>query len=231
MTDKKDNKKINKDKEKTEENTAIVKDVKTKEEKSARTGIKVIKKDKVEEKENSSLSQTDTEKEKKEILEVKKDNLGLEELPEEIIKKLTKKKAETGKKSKAKKSKFIRKKKKEFKKVTVGNAYIKATYNNTIVTLTDLHGNVISWASAGIAGFRGPKKSTPYAAQIVTRIAVGKAREKYGLSEVSVFVRGVGTGRESAVRALNNNGLIVTSIKDVTPVPHNGCRARRPRRV
>jgi len=231
MTDKKDNKKINKDKEKTEENTAIVKDVKTKEEKSARTGIKVIKKDKVEEKENSSLSQTDTDKEKKEILEVKKDNLGLEELPEEIIKKLTKKKAETGKKSKAKKSKFIRKKKKEFKKVTVGNAYIKATYNNTIVTLTDLHGNVISWASAGIAGFRGPKKSTPYAAQIVTRIAVGKAREKYGLSEVSVFVRGVGTGRESAVRALNNNGLIVTSIKDVTPVPHNGCRARRPRRV
>ncbi|MDP2830592.1 MAG: 30S ribosomal protein S11, partial [bacterium] len=116
------------------------------------------------------------------------------------------------------------------KRVTSGKAYIKATYNNTMVTLTDLSGNVISWASAGIAGFRGPKKSTPYAAQIITRIAVEKARQS-GLEEVSVFVKGVGTGRESAVRALNANGLNVISIKDITPIPHNGCRKKKPRRV
>jgi len=150
---------------------------------------------------------------------------GLEELPEDIRIKLEKKKAENAKKSKAKK-----KKKKVLKTITSGKAFVKATYNNTIVTLTDLNGNVISWASAGVAGFKGPKKSTPYAAQIITRIAVGKARE-IGLEEVSVFVKGVGSGRESAVRALNSNGLNVTSIKDITPVPHNGCRARKPRRV
>jgi len=90
---------------------------------------------------------------------------------------------------------------------------------------------VLSWASAGVAGFKGPKKSTPYAAQIITRIAVEKARQDYGLEEVSVFVKGVGTGRESAVRALNANGLNVTAIKDITPIPHNGCRQRKPRRV
>jgi len=150
---------------------------------------------------------------------------GLEELPEEIRIKLEKKKLENAKKSKAKK-----KKKKVSKQITSGKAFVKATYNNTIVTLTDLNGNVISWASAGVAGFKGPKKSTPYAAQIITRIAVGKAREN-GLEEVVVFVKGVGSGRESAVRALNSNGLNVTAIKDVTPVPHNGCRARKPRRV
>jgi len=159
--------------------------------------------------------------------DIKDDNgvKGLEELPEDIRIKLEKKKAENAKKSKVKK-----KKKKIAKTITSGKAFVKATYNNTIVTLTDLNGNVISWASAGVAGFKGPKKSTPYAAQIITRIAVGKARES-GLEEVSVFVKGVGSGRESAVRALNSNGLNVTSIKDITPVPHNGCRARKPRRV
>ena len=153
----------------------------------------------------------------------------MEDLPEDIKKKLEKKKAE--KEQKDKRGKARKKKKKIPRKVTVGKAYIKATYNNTIVTLADLQGNVISWASAGIVGFKGPKKSTPYAAQIITRLAVAKAREEFGLSEVSVFVRGVGTGRESAVRALNSNGLLVTSIKDVTPIPHNGCRPKRPRRV
>ncbi|MFC1678347.1 30S ribosomal protein S11 [Patescibacteria group bacterium] len=133
--------------------------------------------------------------------------------------------------AKAKKSKSKKKKRKIPKRVSVGRAYIKATYNNTIVTLTDLQGNVLSWASAGIVGFRGPKKSTPYAAQIITRLAVAKAREDYGLNEVSVFVRGVGTGRESAIRSLNANGLIITIIKDITPVPHNGCRPKKPRRV
>lgn len=109
-------------------------------------------------------------------------------------------------------------------------AFIKATYNNTIVTLTDTSGNVLSWASAGIAGFKGPKKSTPYAAQIIARIAIEKAKE-FGLTEVSAMVKGVGPGRESAVRALNANGLIVTRIKDITPIPHNGCRAKKPRRI
>lgn len=153
---------------------------------------------------------------------------GLEELPEEIKKKLEKKEAE---KSSKHKGKGRKKKKKAPRRVTVGKAFIKATYNNTIVTLTDLQGNVLAWASAGVAGFKGPKKSTPYAASIITRLAVGKAREDYGLTEVSVFVKGVGTGRESAIRSLNSNGLNVTLIKDITPVPHNGCRAKKPRRV
>jgi small subunit ribosomal protein S11 len=153
--------------------------------------------------------------------------LGMEELPDDIKKKLEKKKGEKDQKGR----KARKKKKKAVRKVSVGKAFVKATYNNTIVTLTDMQGNVLSWASAGIAGFKGPKKSTPYAAQIISRIAVGKAREEYGLSEVCVYVKGVGTGRESAIRALNNNGLVVTFIKDVTPVPHNGCRPKKPRRV
>lgn len=162
-------------------------------------------------------------------LGIEKDISGLEQLPEDIIKKLEKKKAENEQKNK--KTKLRKKKKKVAKRVPVGKAYIKSSYNNTVVTLTDPQGAVISWASAGMAGFKGAKKATPYAAQIITRIAVGKARQEFGLSEVAVFVRGVGTGRESAVRSLNNNGLIVTSIQDVTPKPHNGCRARKPRRV
>ena len=171
---------------------------------------------------------TDSEQEKSAALsneQVVKSDLNMpEELPEEIKKKLEKNKADR----KAIKKKG--KKKKVAKNVAVGVAHVKATYNNTIVALTDLTGNVISWASAGMAGFKGPKKSTPYAAQIITRIAVEKAKES-GLQEVSVFVKGVGTGRESAIRALNANGLIVSSIKDVTPIPHNGCRAKKPRRV
>ena len=148
----------------------------------------------------------------------------LEELPEEIKKKLEKQKANrTALKGK-------KKKKTGEKKVTSGKAFINSTYNNTIVTLTDNLGNVLSWSNAGLAGFKGPKKSTPYAAQIITRIAVEKDKE-YGLAEVKVFVKGVGTGRESAVRALNANGLNITYIKDITPLPHNGCRSRKPRRV
>src|SRR3989339_1056324 len=138
-----------------------------------------------------------------------KDDLGLEELPEEIKKKLEKKKAERDQKH-SKKGKKIKRKKKVLKNIPKGRAFIKATYNNTIVTITDQNGNVISWASAGVAGFKGPKKSTPYAASIITRLAVGKAKEEFGLSEVSVYVKGVGTGRESAIRALNSNGLLVS---------------------
>jgi len=153
------------------------------------------------------------------------ENVNLEELPEEIKKKLEKQKAaRTPMRGK-------RKKKTEKKRISAGKAFVRSTYNNTVITLTDNDGNVLAWANAGLAGFKGPKKATPYAAQIITRIAVEKAKEEYGLSEVKVFVKGVGTGRESAVRALNANGLNITYIKDITPLPHNGCRARKPRRV
>ncbi|MBI4433841.1 30S ribosomal protein S11 [Candidatus Uhrbacteria bacterium] len=111
-----------------------------------------------------------------------------------------------------------------------GRAYVSATYNNTIVTVTDPKGDVLAWSSAGSCGFRGPKKATPYAASIVVREVLRKL-EGVGLKEVSVFVRGVGSGRESAVRALHANGLHVASIKDVTPIPHNGCRPPKPRRI
>ena len=111
-----------------------------------------------------------------------------------------------------------------------GRAYIKSSYNNTIVSLTDMNGNVLAWSSAGSNGFKGPKKATPYAASIIVRDVVEKV-EPYGLKEVTVFISGVGQGREGALRALNAQGLSVLSIKDITPTPHNGCRPPRPRRV
>jgi small subunit ribosomal protein S11 len=122
------------------------------------------------------------------------------------------------------------KKKKEKKSVFEGNVYIQATFNNTIVTITDLNGNSISWASAGGLGFRGAKKSTPYAAQTTAETAAQKAMDA-GLQEVHVFVKGPGVGRESAIRSLGALGLRVRTIKDVTPIPHNGCRPRKSRRV
>lgn len=149
-----------------------------------------------------------------------------DELPDEIKQKL-----EKNKQARAKKKLVKKRKKKTARTVKVGNAYINATYNNTMVTLADTNGDVIAWASAGVAGFRGAKKATPYASQIITKIAVQKAKEEYGLQEVSVFVSGVGTGREAAIRALNANGLEISSIKDTTSVPHNGCRPKKPRRV
>lgn len=122
------------------------------------------------------------------------------------------------------------KKKKAVRNVSIGRAYVQATYNNTIVTLTDPNGNVLGWSSAGVVGFKGPKKSTPYAASVIVKDVCDKVKET-GLREVSVYVCGVGSGREGAVRALHANGLNVTSIKDITPIPHNGCRAPKPRRV
>lgn len=121
-------------------------------------------------------------------------------------------------------------KKKVKKIVQRGRAYIQATYNNTIITLTDQNGNVLAWSSAGHCGFKGPKKSTPYAASVIVRNAVEKTKD-FGLTEVDVFVKGIGSGREGAVRALHANGLQVNSIKDITPIPHNGCRQPRVRRV
>jgi len=108
--------------------------------------------------------------------------------------------------------------------------YIQSTYNNTRVTLTDPNGNVIAWSSAGAVGFKGPKKATPFAASRVVESLIEKVRD-FDVREVSIFVKGVGSGRDAAIRALVNHGLEVSSIKDVTPVPHNGCRPRKPRRV
>ncbi|MDP3142785.1 MAG: 30S ribosomal protein S11 [Candidatus Omnitrophota bacterium] len=124
----------------------------------------------------------------------------------------------------------VAKKKKEKKSVYEGNVYIQATFNNTIITITDLNGNAISWSSSGGHGFRGAKKSTPFAAQTVAETAVQKALA-VGLREVHVYVKGPGVGRESAIRQLGALGLKVRSINDVTPIPHNGCRPPKRRRV
>jgi small subunit ribosomal protein S11 len=114
--------------------------------------------------------------------------------------------------------------------VQQGRASIQCTYNNTIVTLADMNGAVLAWSSSGHLGFKGAKKSTPYAAtQVVAEVS--EKVKKYGLEDLEVFVKGVGQGREASIRALANNGFNLTSIKDITPVPHNGCRPRRPRRI
>jgi small subunit ribosomal protein S11 len=118
----------------------------------------------------------------------------------------------------------------ERKNIPRGNAYIQATFNNIIITLTDPQGNVVSWASAGAQGFRGSRKSTPYAAQITAEQAARRAMDN-GMRQVDVFVKGPGSGRESAVRSLQSSGLTVLSITDVTPIPHNGCRPPKRRRV
>jgi small subunit ribosomal protein S11 len=129
-----------------------------------------------------------------------------------------------------KKMKSRSKKKKTMRQVSQGCAYIQATYNNTILTLTDLNGNTLAWSSAGNCGFKGPKKATPYAASIIVRTVAERVKDS-GLKELNVFVKGVGSGRDSAVRALNANGFHVLSLKDITPLPHNGCRPRKPRRI
>ncbi|MBF9017152.1 MULTISPECIES: 30S ribosomal protein S11 [unclassified Oceanispirochaeta] len=122
------------------------------------------------------------------------------------------------------------KKRKEKKSIYEGNVYIQATFNNTIVTITDLKGNAVSWSSAGSLGFKGAKKSTPYAAQTTAETAANRALD-FGLKEVNVFVKGPGVGRESAIRSLGGLGLRVKSIRDITPIPHNGCRPKKSRRV
>ena len=121
-------------------------------------------------------------------------------------------------------------KKKEKKNITEGVAHIQSTFNNTIVTITDLSGNVIAWATAGLQGFKGSRKSTPFAAQMAAEDAVRKAKEQ-GMRRVQVYIKGPGAGRESALRSLQLAGLTITMIRDVTPVPHNGCRPPKRRRV
>ena len=127
-------------------------------------------------------------------------------------------------------AKKVVKKRRERKNIEKGAVHIQATFNNTIITISDVEGNTISWASAGELGFKGSRKSTPFAAQSASETAA-KAAMEHGLKTVEVFVKGPGSGRESAIRALETVGLQITMIKDVTPVPHNGCRPPKRRRV
>lgn len=136
------------------------------------------------------------------------------------------KKEKKEEKPKAKKPRSRAKK----RSVPEGAAYIQASYNNTIVTLTEPNGNVIAWSSAGSSGFKGARKATPYAAQVSAENAAERA-SAYGLERVHVYVKGVGTGREQAIRGLVASGINIISINDITPIPHNGCRKKKPRRV
>lgn len=126
--------------------------------------------------------------------------------------------------------KKARVRRREKKSVPKGKAYIQSTFNNIMITLTDLSGNVIAWGSSGSAGFKGSRKGTPYAAQKAAQEASRRAME-HGLRQVEVFIKGPGSGREAAIRALQASGLVITSIRDVTPIPHNGCRPPKRRRV
>lgn len=124
----------------------------------------------------------------------------------------------------------VKKVKKSKRQIFKGRVNIQCTYNNTIVTIADLNGAVLGWSSSGHLSFKGAKKSTPYAATQVVADVTEKVK-KYGVSELEVFVKGVGSGREASIRALANNGFNLVTIKDITPIPHNGCRPRRPRRI
>ena len=128
------------------------------------------------------------------------------------------------------KSKKVNRRKKDRKNIDRGSAHIKSTFNNSIVTLTNVNGNTLSWSSAGSLGFKGSRKSTPYAAQMAAETAAVTAME-HGLKSVEVYVKGPGSGREAAIRSLQAAGLEITLIKDVTPIPHNGCRPPKRRRV
>jgi len=128
------------------------------------------------------------------------------------------------------KKKAVRTRRRERKNVAVGQAHIQSTFNNTIVSITDVQGNVVSWGSAGAQGFKGSRKSTPYAAQVTAEGTARRAME-HGMRSIEVFVRGPGSGREAAIRSLQAAGLEVTAITDVTPIPHNGCRPPKRRRV
>ena len=130
----------------------------------------------------------------------------------------------------AKKKKTSRTRRRERKNVAVGQAHIQSTFNNTIISITDLQGNVISWGSSGAQGFKGSRKSTPFAAQVTAEATARRAID-HGMRSIEVFVRGPGSGREAAIRSLQAAGLEVSAINDVTPIPHNGCRPPKRRRV
>ncbi|HNS32400.1 MAG TPA: 30S ribosomal protein S11 [bacterium] len=123
------------------------------------------------------------------------------------------------------------KKKKKYSEILKGVAHIQATFNNTIVTITDMQGRVLLWGSAGTVGFKGTRKGTPFAAQLISESVARKAQTQYNMKELDVFVKGPGPGRETAIRALQSGGLNILSIKDITPIPHNGCRPPSRRKV
>src|ERR1700682_342036 len=129
-----------------------------------------------------------------------------------------------------KKKKVVRTRPPDPKNIAIGQAHVQSTFNNTIIAITDVEGNVISWGSAGSQGFKGSRKSTPYAAQATAEATARKAME-HGMKTVEIFVKGPGSGREAAIRSLQATGLDVTAITDVTPIPHNGCRPPKRRRV
>lgn len=216
----KKNKESSTNKEEVKNEMKEVKDEKKNEVVADETNVKVKKN---ERKENNAVQDGIN------IFDDEEINLKNETSENQEIEGDNKKKAEKIEK-KGKKGKKKKKKKKEIKRTSNGRAYIQATYNNTIVAITDQNGNTLAIGSSGQLGFKGPKKSTPFAASVVIRDVVNKVKE-YGLQYVAVYVKGVGSGRESAIRALNANGLNILSIKDITPIPHNGCRKKKPRRV
>ncbi len=127
--------------------------------------------------------------------------------------------------------KGTRTRRRERRQVAYGRAYIQSTFNNTIVTLTDQEGAVLTWASSGTVGFKGTKKGTPFAARLAAEAAAKKAMDNYGMKRVDVYVKGPGSGRETAIRSLQAAGLEIATIRDITPIPHNGCRPPRRRRI
>lgn len=163
--------------------------------------------------------------------ETKKDNSekNVEQKPAGLKVKNKEGKTEKKAEEKAQETK-LQKKKKIKKQVSNGRATVKCSYNNTVISISDSRGDVLGWASSGLLGFKGAKKATPYAAtQVVANVS--EKVKKFGLRELEVYVRGVGSGREASIRALANNGFELTLIKDITPIPHNGCRPKKPRRV
>lgn len=185
-----------------------------------------------EEEDKEKLEKKDAKKEKSAKAEKKSKDESVEKKEKES--KAPKKEETKAKKTEEKPEKPTAKPKKKSRgkkrNVPEGNAYIQASYNNTVVTLTEPNGNVIAWSSAGSSGFKGARKATPYAAQISAENAAEKAAP-YGLERVHVHVKGVGTGREQAIRGLVAAGINIVSINDVTPIPHNGCRKKKKRRV
>ncbi|MFW5884763.1 MAG: 30S ribosomal protein S11 [Patescibacteria group bacterium] len=201
-------------------------------EKQNQEDSKKAAKDEAEKLDNIAGKKTDKEKEGSESEAKKSDQ---KEVKEELAAKKADAEGSTEdsiqQESSQKEIKIKRKKKRKVRRqIQKGKAFVKSTYNNTVVTLCDLHGNTLAWSSSGLLGFKGAKKATTYAAsQVVTDVA--EKVQKYGLKDLEVFVKGVGSGRESAVRTLAQKGFNLNVIKDKTPIPHNGCRPPKPRRV
>lgn len=180
-------------------------------------------KEKIEDKKNLDDKKTLSENNDKtaDLAQEKKDNN-----KDANVKEINKKE----KKASGDLSKPKKKKGKIRRQVQKGRAYINSTYNNTVISMTDMHGNILAWSTSGLLGFKGAKKATTYAANQVV-LDITEKISRYGLKDLEVFIKGVGSGREAAIRALAQKGFNINSIKDRTPIPHNGCRARKPRRV